>query len=77
MLFDEEIALVGTINLDYRSLVHHFECGALLYGHECIADMKEDMEKTIAASEEIPRDFRQSPKERLISTVLSLFAPLF
>lgn len=77
MLFDEEIALVGSVNLDYRSLVHHFECGALLYGGDCIGEIVKDVEKTASRSEKIPQNFRQSAGERFISTVLSLFAPLF
>lgn len=31
MLVDEDFAVVGTINLDYRSLVHHYENAVLLY----------------------------------------------
>ena len=39
---DDEIAFVGTINLDYRSLTHHFECGAMLVKVPCIEDIKKD-----------------------------------
>ena len=31
MIVDDRFAAVGTINLDYRSLVHHYENAVLLY----------------------------------------------
>lgn len=39
---DDNIAVSGSINLDYRSLYLHFECGTFMYGQSCIADMKND-----------------------------------
>ena len=45
-LCDDLHAVVGTINLDYRSLRHHFECAAYLYGLPVLADIKEDFRKT-------------------------------
>ena len=45
---DDEKAVVGTINLDYRSLYHHFECATYLYKVACIREIKEDYEKTLA-----------------------------
>ncbi|MDE6407020.1 MAG: cardiolipin synthase [Anaeroplasmataceae bacterium] len=41
-LSDDETAIVGTINLDYRSLVHHFENGVWIYKHKVIEDIKND-----------------------------------
>jgi len=40
-------AAVGTVNLDYRSLYHHFECGAYLYGTECIDQIEADFAETL------------------------------
>lgn len=40
-------AMIGTINLDYRSLVHHFENGVWMYDCESIAALKNDMEETL------------------------------
>ena len=45
-LCDDLHAVVGTINLDYRSLRHHFECAAYLYGLPVLADIKEDFRQT-------------------------------
>ena len=48
---DGELAFVGTINFDFRSLVHHFECAALLYQTRCIKDVKDDFLEMIEKSE--------------------------
>ena len=45
---DDQEAVVGTINLDYRSLYHHFECAAYLYETPCIADIEQDFQKTLS-----------------------------
>ncbi len=39
-LSDDETAMVGTIKMDYRSLVHHFENGVWIYNHRVIGDIK-------------------------------------
>lgn len=39
---DDIKAVVGTINLDYRSLYHHFECAAYMYKTNCISDIEAD-----------------------------------
>ena len=41
-------AVVGTINLDYRSLYHHFECAACLYRTPCVREIEADFEATLA-----------------------------
>lgn len=43
---DDNEAVVGTVNLDYRSLYHHFECGLYMYNTGCIADIEKDFENT-------------------------------
>lgn len=43
---DDREAVVGTINLDYRSLYHHFECATYLYGTRCIPDIEADFQNT-------------------------------
>ena len=44
---DDEKAVVGSINLDYRSLYHHFECAAYLYRAGCIGDIEADFRRTL------------------------------
>ena len=50
MVSDDQEAVVGTINLDYRSLYHHFECAVYLYHTPCIRDIVLDFETSIAKS---------------------------
>lgn len=44
---DDIMAVVGTINLDYRSLYLHFECATLMYETDCISNVKKDFVETI------------------------------
>ena len=41
---DDEKAVVGTINLDYRSLYHHFECATYMYKTRCISEIEADFQ---------------------------------
>ena len=45
---DDQKAVVGTINLDYRSLYHHFECATYLYKTDCIPEIEADFQQTLA-----------------------------
>ncbi len=50
---DGQEAVVGTINLDYRSLYHHFECAAYLCGTECIGGIEADFADTLSKCREV------------------------
>ena len=74
---DDKFAVCGTINLDYRSLVHHFECGAWMYNTESIADMKDDFENTLEKSQAISKAQAQLPfLEKLFAEIMKVFSPL-
>ena len=75
---DDCIATVGTINLDYRSLYLHFECGVWMYGTPCIADIRRDFLETQEKCTPIPPDYAQKQPwlKRLRSGLLRLLAPL-
>ncbi len=75
---DDTVATVGSINMDYRSLYLHFECGVWMYQSAAVGKVKEDMLQTIAESEEINMDFcRKRPAIiRPFLGVVRLFAPL-
>ena len=74
---DDKIATVGTINLDYRSLYLHFECGVYMYDVPAIKDIKEDFLKTIAVSKEMtPEDVVKGRFRGWLEAILRLFAPL-
>ena len=72
---DDEIAMVGTVNMDYRSLIHHYECGVILIGSECIKDIKADFENMFAKCMDM-RDFRQSPIVSMMCRICSVFTPM-
>lgn len=77
-LADDEIGVVGTINLDYRSLVHHFECASYLYKSKCLKDIKEDFYEMFDVSRLVPLKEAQKKGtiKRIILSILKFFSPL-
>ena len=75
---DDKEAVVGTINLDYRSLYHHFECAAYLYGAECIAHIEDDYQATEKLCRRVTRETVKSEKlsVKLMGCLLKIIAPL-
>ena len=77
MIVDDRFAAVGTINLDYRSLVHHYENAVLLYKTESIADIRKDFEGIFEQSQEIfPDTINPTWYQMMIKEVTQLFAPM-
>ena len=75
---DGEIASVGTSNLDFRSLYHHFENNVLLYGTDAIRDIQADFEALFPQCREVTETYRSGRSAILRTTqlILRLFAPL-
>lgn len=75
---DDVQATVGTVNMDYRSLCLHFECGVWMYRTRAVLQVKEDALKTFAESHEVTlEEFqRKSFLVRTFMGALKLFAPL-
>ena len=75
---DDEVAVVGTINLDYRSLYLHFEDGVWIYGNEVIWSMKEDFVQTLEYCHTVTLDSCKNRKipVRIMQNVLRAFAPM-
>ena len=75
---DDKEAVVGTINLDYRSLYHHFECAAYLYGGDCVADIEADFRVTETMCRRVTRESIRAEKlsTRLMGCILKIIAPL-
>ena len=74
---DDKVGVVGTINLDYRSLYLHFENGVFMYKNDAVMQLKHDMEKTFEISQRITKEMCQgSLKKTLAQSVLRLLAPL-
>lgn len=73
---DDEMATCGTINLDYRSLYHHFENGCFMAHCEAVLKIKEDMLKTMGESREVTDDYSKTDKKRIGQLIMRLFAGL-
>ena len=75
---DDIYASVGTINMDFRSLYLHFECGTFLYKTECVMQVKEDALETFAVSKQISLEECENKNFffQLFLSFLRLFAPL-
>ena len=55
MIADGVEAVAGTINLDYRSLYHHFENAVWMRGTDCIANMEADFQDTLTRCRRVER----------------------
>ena len=75
---DDVKAVVGTINLDYRSLYHHFECATYLYKTDCISSIEEDFRQTLAQCREVSPDTIRNEKTstKVIGQLAKLISPL-
>ena len=75
---DDREGVVGTINLDYRSLYHHFECAAYLYGVPCLADMEADYQATLAQCRTVTYETIKSERwtRKLLGCIMKVVAPL-
>lgn len=74
---DGKYAIVGTVNLDYRSLVHHFEDGVWMYRTGAIEDIRRDIDNTLSESIPITRDMlRVGLGSRFIRALVRIFAPM-
>lgn len=74
-LSDDRCATVGSVNLDYRSLYLHFECGVWMTGTGCIGDIRADFEETFTRSAQVMEE-KCGRLRRLWRGVLELLAPL-
>lgn len=77
-LSDDSKAVVGSINLDYRSLYLHFECAAYLKDVPAIDDIRRDMLDTLAQSQQVTEESlaRVPWTRKALGFLLKLFAPL-
>ena len=78
LISDDNKAVVGTINFDFRSLYHHFECAAYLYRNPAVAEIEADFQKTLESCQEVTMEYYQAIPwyHRLTGKVLNFFAPL-
>ncbi|WP_343769641.1 cardiolipin synthase [Clostridium malenominatum] len=75
---DDEVSIVGTINLDYRSLYLHFECATWMYGSKAVLSVKEDFLETLEQCYRMDLAYFKNMKwyVKLMYAILRVFSPL-
>lgn len=75
---DDEKAVVGTINLDYRSLYLHFECAVFFYLSNAVADVEQDFQQTLIQSKEVTLETCRNEKlsTKVYGRLLRMIGPL-
>ena len=75
---DDSKAVVGTINLDYRSLYHHFECGTYLYRTDCIPEIEKDFCQTLEKCRKVTPETIKEEKlfYKVVGQVVKFLSPL-
>lgn len=76
---DDKVAVVGTINLDYRSLYLQYECAAWMYGSTAVAEITNDfntLTSTCCHKVTLEESRKINIFRRLLSMLLRVFAPL-
>lgn len=75
---DNEKAVVGTINLDYRSLYHHFECAAYMYRTSCVSDIEADYQETLKKCSAVTEESIKNEKifYKIFGAIVKILAPL-
>ena len=78
MVVDDELAIIGTINFDFRSFYLHQENAVWMYRTDAVAHMVTDFEQTVAVSRRVTlAEVRATPWwRRAIWLALRTFAPL-
>ena len=75
---DDVKAVVGTINLDYRSLYHHYECATYMYKTDCIPDIERDFQETLKQCRQVTEESIRGTEAsyKIMGAVAKLIAPL-
>ncbi len=78
LVCDDREAVVGTINFDYRSLYHHFECAAYLHSSPCIGQIAADFQDCLTKSRKVTSQTIQNEKwyYKMLGPVLKIVATL-
>jgi len=75
---DDREATVGTVNLDYRSLYHHFECGTYLNRADAVGKIEADFRKTLEQCRRVTWSSIRAEKwfVKLAGALMKVLAPL-
>ncbi|MEH6890722.1 cardiolipin synthase [Bacillus sp. JJ864] len=78
VLIDDEIATIGTANMDIRSFELNYELIAILYESPTVLDIKRDFEQDFKDSTEIRWEVFQnrSIRKRMLESLMRLISPL-
>ena len=75
---DDKMAVVGTVNMDYRSYYLHYECGVWFYKSKVVMDVKKDYLETLEKSQQITLEdcLKVKLPVRILRSILNLFSPM-
>lgn len=75
---DDTVGIVGTCNMDFRSLYLHFECGVWMFQTQSLLSVRDDFMETLKVCREISLEETQSVRwpVRILRGILNVFAPL-
>lgn len=75
---DDTKAVVGTINLDYRSLYHHFECATYMYRTDCISEIEKDYQETLRKCRPVTSESIKKEKlfYKIVGSLAKMISPL-
>ena len=78
MVADDKIAIVGTINMDYRSYYLHYECGVWFYKSKVVKDVKQDYLETLANCHEVTLEEAKATRlpVRIARAIMNVLAPM-
>ncbi len=78
LIIDDEIASIGTVNMDYRSFDLHFEVTAILFFDKAIKDLVNDFKEDLNNSKEILWENwkKRSHIQKIIESIVRIFSPL-
>ena len=77
-IIDDSSALVGTVNMDFRSYYQHYECGVWMHEVDCLKDIKYDFEEIFKVSHEVSLEecINTNPIVKVYRNVLKVFSPI-
>lgn len=78
MVCDDKVAVIGTINLDYRSLYHHFECGVWLCQTKSLKAIRDDFLSTQKICLPVTEEFCNKIPfyKKIVAELIKILAPL-
>ena len=77
-IIDDSSALVGTVNMDFRSYYQHYECGVWMHETACLTDIKNDFEEIFKVSHEVSLEecVNTNPAVKVYRNILKVFSPI-